>query len=73
VAGVEGLDLGLHAEIGHHPAHGAQHAGRVGHDVIGLGEVHRAAVERADLRQAFGDMGHPFRRADHVGAGLVHR
>jgi hypothetical protein len=69
VAGVEGLDLGPHAELGHHPAHGAQHARRVGHHVVGLGEVHGAAVERADLGQAGGDMGDPVGRADHVGAG----
>jgi hypothetical protein len=56
MAGVEGLDLRLDAKLGHHAAHGAQHARRVGHDVIGLGEIHRAAIERADFRQAFADM-----------------
>ena len=49
-------------------AHVAQHAGRVGHHVVGLGEVHRAAIEGADLRQAFGDMGDAFGGPHHVGA-----
>ena len=37
---------------GHRP----QHGGRVGHDVVALAEIHRAAIERADFRQQLGDM-----------------
>ncbi len=57
MAGVEGLDFRAHAEIGHLLRHRPQHGGRVGHDVVAEAEVHRAAIERADFRQAFGDMG----------------
>ncbi len=42
--------------------HVAQQAGRVDHHIVGLVEVHRAAVERADLRLALHHMRHPFRR-----------
>ena len=69
MAGVEGLDLDAHTRVGHHFRHRSQHAGRVGHDVVGLGEIHRAAVEGADFRQAGGDVLHAFARASHVGAG----
>ncbi len=68
MAGVEGLDLGPDAQLGHHRAHGAQHAGRVGHHIVGLGEVHRAAVERADFGQALRDMLDALGGARHVGA-----
>ena len=71
--GVEGLDLRLDAQRRHHAAHRAQHAGRVGHDVVGLGEVHRAAIERADLGQALAHMLHAVGGAAHVGALLVER
>ena len=54
-------------------AHGLQHARRVDHDVIGLGEIHRAAVERADLGPAQAHMLDPLGGADHVGAGLGKR
>ena len=73
MAGVKRLNLGLHAQMGHHPAHGLQHARRVGHHVIGLGKIHRAAVQRADLGQALFDMFHPFRRADHISAVFAER
>ena len=73
MAGVEGLDLGLDAHSGHQAAHGAQHARRVGHHIVGLGEVHRAAIERADFRQALIDMFHALRSARHVRALLLER
>ncbi|EAU48416.1 hypothetical protein R2601_02548 [Salipiger bermudensis HTCC2601] len=71
VAGVESLDLGLHAKLGHHPAHGAQHLGGVGHHVGAVTEVHRAAVEGADLGQTVADMRHALGCARHVGIGTV--
>ena len=68
VAGVEDLDLGPHAELSDLPRHRAQHRRRVRHHVVALGEVHRAAVERADLGQQLRDVGEPLGRAGHVGA-----
>ena len=62
MARVEDLDLGAHAELADLPRHLAQHRGRVRHDVVALGEVHRPAVERADLRPQVGDVGQPLRR-----------
>ncbi|EBA09841.1 hypothetical protein SSE37_08533 [Sagittula stellata E-37] len=71
VPGVEGLDLGFHAKLGHHRAHGTQHLGGVGHHVGAITKVHRPAVERADLRKAIADMRHALGRARHVGVGRV--
>src|SRR4029079_4453876 len=50
VARVEHLELRTHAELLHLARHRAQHTGCVDHDVVAAGgEVHRSAVERADL------------------------
>jgi hypothetical protein len=65
---VEGLDLGADAGVADHGAHGAEHAGRVGHDVVRFGEVHGPAVQRAYLRQACADRLHALRGAGHVRA-----
>ena len=46
---------------------------RVRHDVVALAEVHRAAVEGADLRQQPTDVIEPLGRADQVGSGFVDR
>ena len=73
MAGVEGFDLRLHAEPGHLPAHLLQHAGRVHHHIVGFGEIHRAAVQRADFGQAFADMGQPFAGTDQIGSVLRQR
>ena len=73
VPGVEDLDLGAHAERLDLPRHRLQHGGRVGHHVVALAEIHRAAVERADLRQELGDMREPLGGARHVGAGRDRR
>ena len=68
MTGVKGFNLRLHPQFGHHPAHCGQRAGRVGHDIIGLSKIHRAAIECANLRAAFSHMRHPFGRAGHIGA-----
>ena len=54
--------------------HRAQHRGRVDHHVVAAcREVHRAAVERADLGPQLGDVRQPLRRAGHVGSRRVER
>ncbi len=74
MAGVEDLELGPHAERLDALRHGAQGVGRVDHDIVAAGgEIHRAAIERADLGQQLLDMGKPLGRAGHVGAGRVGR
>ena len=74
VAGVEHLQLGTDTELLHLPGHRAQHARRVDHDVVAArGEVHRPAVEGADLRLQGTDVVEAFGRAGHVGAGGRHR
>ena len=47
--------------------------GRVGHYVVCFREIHRAAVEGADFRQALSDMFDALFRAGHVGASLIKR
>ena len=71
--GVESLDLDLDAALRHHPGHLLQHGGGVGHYVVGLREIHRAAIERADFRAAVEHMLHPLRGGDEVGAFGVQR
>ena len=71
--GIEHFEFGPHAKPLHFGGHGAQHAGRVGHHVIGFGKVHRAAIERADFGQQFLHMEQPLHRADHVGARRIER
>jgi hypothetical protein len=44
-----------------------------GHDVIGLGEVHGAAIEGADFGQAFGDVGHSLGGAGHIDTLVLQR
>ena len=73
MARVEDLDLGPHAELSHLARHLAEHRGRVRHHVVALGEVHRPAVERADLGQQLGDVREPLGRAGHVGSLRVRR
>ncbi|MHC2301296.1 hypothetical protein ACVJBD_005562 [Rhizobium mongolense] len=67
MAGIERLDFWPHTEIGHLFRHRAQHAWRIGHDIVAETEVHGAAVERADFRQAFADMADALAGARHVG------
>ena len=73
VAGVEDFQFRSHAKALHFSGHGAQRTGRVGHHIIGFGEVHRAAIERANLRQQFLHMEKSLHRADHVSAGRIER
>jgi hypothetical protein len=69
VARVEDLELGAHAERLDAGGHRAQHPGRVDHHVVAAGrEVHRAAVERAQLGPQRLDVHEPLGSADHVGA-----
>src|SRR5579884_1252385 len=64
MAGVEHLELRPDAELLHARGHRAQHPRRVHHHVVAAGgEVHRAAVERADLGQQLLDVGDPLQRA----------
>ena len=55
--------------------HASGGAGGVDHHIVGLVEVHRAAVQRAYLGAALDHMRDPFRSACHVrpGRGAVHR
>ena len=72
MARVEHLELRAHAELADPLRHRPQDPGGVHEQVVATGgEVHRAAVERADLRQQLLDVGEPFRRARQVGAGSV--
>ena len=74
VTGVEHLELRAHAELAHLRRHRAQHPGRVDHDVVAAGrEVHRAAVERADLGPQLRDVHEPLAGSDHVRSGSVER
>ena len=68
---IEGLDLDANPQIGHAARHFTQHAGGVGHHIVGLSEIHRAAVERGDFGQAGLKVRDPLRRRDHVGALLA--
>ncbi len=70
MACIKRLNLGLHAKIGHHPAHRLQHARRVGHDIIGFRKIHRTAIKRANLRQTFRDMRDTLLGTCHIGPGL---
>jgi len=49
------------------------HAGRIGHDVVALGEVHGTAVECADFGQDLRDLREPLIGARHVGLRGVER
>ena len=71
MAGIKGLDLGFDAQLAHHAAHSDQHARGVCHHIVGLGKVHRAAIQRANFGQAFGHMGHAFGRTCHISASSV--
>ncbi len=74
VAGVEHLELWAHAELLDDARHRAEHPRRVDHHVVAArGEVHAAAVERADLGPQLRHVGQPLRRANHVGARGVRR
>ena len=74
MAGVEHLELRPHAELADPRRHRAQHRGRVDHHVVAAGgEVHRSAVERADLRAQLLDVREPLGRAGHVRSCLVRR
>ena len=66
MACIKGFDFGLYAKVGHHLAHRAQHAGGVGHDVIGFCEIHCAAIKRTDFGQTFSDVGDAFGGPHHV-------
>jgi hypothetical protein len=55
----------------HHLAHRTQHAGRIRHDVVCLGEIHGAAVERAYLGPTLSNVLHTLFGAGHVRAILV--
>ena len=71
VPGVEDLELGAHAQLLHPLGHRPQHRRAVDHHVVAAGgEVHRAAVERADLRHEQLDVGQPLGGAGQVGAVL---
>ena len=68
LAGVEDLELRAHPELLHAPRHRPQHPRRVDHHVLAAGgEVHRAAVERADLGEELLDVGEALAGAGHVG------
>ena len=73
MTGIENLNFGAHSELLDLRRHFLQHARRVGHDVVLLAEVHRAAVERADFGQQLCNMRQPFGGADHIGADLGRR
>ena len=74
VTGVEHLQLGADPERLHPRGHGPQHARAVDHDVVAARrEVHRAAVERADLGPQQLHVGQALGRADQVGGGGVDR
>ena len=73
VARVEDLDLGAHAERSHLTRHLAKHRRRVRHHVVAFREVHRPAVERADVRPQLGDVRETLGRAGHVGSVRVRR
>ena len=68
MTGIEDLDLGAHPERPHAPGHVREHRRGVGHDVVALAEVHRPAVEGADLGPKLGDVGEPLLGAREVGA-----
>jgi hypothetical protein len=69
VAGVENFQLGFHAQLGDAFGAGAQ-LRRGGHvDGVAVAEVEGAAIEGADFRQQFFDVGQALQRADQVGAG----
>ena len=73
VAGIERFDFNAYIKIGHHGTHRAQHARRVGHDVVRFGEVHRAAVQRADFGAALRDVFNAISGAGHVRAFFIQR
>ena len=73
MAGVEGLDLRLHAKRLHLLRHLDQHRRAVRHDVVAMAKIHCAAIQRADLRPAVGDMLQPFGGSCHVGSCSVWR
>ena len=71
---VEDLELRAHAERLHAARHRAQHRRRVRHDVVATrGEVHRAAVERAELGQRLAHVHEPLARSGQVGARGIER
>ena len=67
VPGVEGLDLDPDPELGHLGRHRLEHGRGVGHHVVALAEVHRPAVEGADLGHDLADVLDPLGGAGHVG------
>src|SRR5215472_1422724 len=69
MAGIEHLQLGLHAQLADPLGPGAQLIGRRDEDHVAVAEVQRAAVQRADLRQQLLDMHQALQRIDEIGAG----
>ena len=66
MAGVERLNFNLNPQIGHALRHVAQHPGGVGHDIVGLGKVHRAAVKRRNFRATSLQMSHSLFTGHHI-------
>ena len=67
MTGIERLDFRLHAKGLHLRCHLDKHRRAVGHDVVAMPEIHRAAIQRAEFRPAIGDMGEAFGSTHHVG------
>ena len=73
MAGIEGFNLGLYAERFHLIGHFDKHRCAVRHDVVAMSEIHRAAIQRANFRQAVSDMGKALGGTGHVGANRIGR
>ena len=68
VAGIKGFDFDLNAAFRHQASAFFKHAWRIGHDVVGFGKVHRAAIECTNLWSAINHMLNPIKSWDHVSA-----
>ncbi len=73
MAGVKRLNFNLNTQVGHALRHVAQHPGGVGHDIIGLGKVHGAAVKRRNFRSTSFQMSHSLFTGHHVRSRSLQR
>ncbi len=69
VAGIENLQLCLHAQFGNVLGASAQLLRGRDVDRVAIAEIERAAVERANLGQQLFDVGQAGQRPDQIGAG----
>ncbi len=73
MAGIERLYFNLNPQVGHALRHVSQHPRGIGHDIVGLGKVHGAAVKRRNFRATGFQVSHSLFTGHHVRSGGLQR